>query len=74
MGMSSSPTRNTPGTTTKTTRPAYGLENIPITAAIVSPMNTTADTVVITAPAIATGWRMSVTNRIACAFYFRLAM
>jgi hypothetical protein len=37
-------------------------------------MNTTADTEVITAPAIATGWRMSVTNRIACAFYLRLAM
>ena len=58
----------------KTTRPAYGLENIPASIAITSVMNTTADAVVTTAPAIASGWRASVLRLITNVRYFRLCM
>ena len=54
-GMSSRPIRNAAGRATKTTRPAYGFANSPARTAIVRAMNTTAETVVRIAPAIATG-------------------
>ena len=46
-GMSSSPSTNTAGIATKTTRPAYGLSSSPASIAITSAMNTTAEAVVI---------------------------
>ena len=73
-GMSSSPTTNRAGMPMKTTSPAYGLENIPASMAITRVTNTTADAVVTTAPAIASGWRASVLILITNARYFRLCM
>ena len=43
------------GSATKTTRPAYGLLSNPTATAITSAMNTTAVTVVITTPTMASG-------------------
>ncbi len=73
-GMSRSPITNTAGMPIKTTRPAYGLLSIPVSMAITSVTNTTADAVVMIAPAIASGWRASVLILIAGARYFRLCM
>src|SRR4051794_29932337 len=56
-GINRRPRTNSAGTATKTTSPAYGLSNIPASTAITSAMNATADAVVITAPATASGWR-----------------
>ena len=72
-GMSSSPTANTAGMPMKTTRPAYGLENIPASIAITRVTNTTADAVVTTAPAIASGWRASAESHHEPR-YFKLCM
>ena len=47
---------------TKITRPAYGLLNSPANPAITSAMNTTADTVVSSAPMMASGWRASASR------------
>src|SRR3954463_2210204 len=47
----------------KMTKPAYGFSNIPAKTAITSAMNTAAEAVVITAPAIASGWRARASNR-----------
>ena len=58
----------------KTTRPAYGFSNSPIATATASAMNTTAVTVVITAPAIASGWRTSAARLGTRSRYFRLCM
>ena len=58
----------------KTTRPAYGLLSIPASMAITSVINTAAEAVAMTAPAIATGWRASVLILIKGARYFRLCM
>ena len=51
------------GIATKTTRPAYGLVNSPPAAAIGSAMNATADVVVISAPAIASGMARTSASR-----------
>ena len=73
--MSRSPIANTAGIAMKITRPAYGLLSIPASMAITSVTNTTADTVVTTAPAAASGWRASVLILIANArYFFRLCM
>ena len=58
----------------KTTRPEYGFSNSPSNSAITSAMNTTAEAVVISAPAIASGWRASVSNRLTWTRYLRLCM
>ena len=61
-GMSNSPITKAAGMATKTTSPAYGLLSHPASIAITSATNSTADTVVITAPAIASGWRKSASR------------
>jgi hypothetical protein len=54
-GISTRPIRNSAGRATNTTRPAYGLVSSPARAASSSVRNSTAATVVITTPAIASG-------------------
>src|SRR6185295_1727044 len=71
MGISSSPTRKHAGIATKTTRPAYGFASIPVNMAITSAQNTTAEAVVTSTPAIATGWE-SASRFIRCARYLRV--
>ncbi len=58
---------------TKTTNPAYGFWSIPASMAITSAMNTTAEAVVTSAPAIAIGCE-SVSRFIGEARYLRLCM
>src|SRR5262245_30369844 len=60
--MSRSPTTKKVGMTTNTTRPAYGFSNSPAKDATTSAMNTTADAVAISAPAMASGWRASASR------------
>ena len=54
--------------------PAYGFWNSPTATAMASAMNTTAETVLITTPTIASGWRRSAARLDTGSRYFRLCM
>ena len=72
-GISTRAITKTAGMAMKTTNPAYGFSIIPSSSAITSVMNTTADAVASTTPAIDSGWDSA--SRFMSAFrYFRLAM